>query len=236
MFESLAADSKLSELYARAWEEVKDPSRIWVRRSWSYGDHLEVARGIILGGALSPLYLAASSQLGSPPVGQTAPLCYHMNRGRILPVETISGTLADWVPILQEAAKTGESLLVVTKAIESADVLGAMITNAEKNVVSCCPISPGACDLNLLMPSRSVFSRRPASIRDYSDLSKLHPVNEVIVRRSASLVLVEPGHALSHLATDISVISVGGTHVENQDDRLKLACFELDRLESKDQR
>ena len=199
------AHSDLLATLQQVRSSVPDDRHIWGAIADSFETVSIPRRGLLLGGAHSPLFLrdrAASADV---------PWTVTLRNARVLPCEP--DALADfrvWLPVLETAAKTRESLLFVTTTIDP-EFLRTLLVNLLQNTLSACvahPLAGRAAGRALNAP--------PAQLNEWPLFA------EARVRRSASVLFPADAEAAAtpHLA-DLAEIRVGGRNFDDQMDRLR---------------
>ena len=204
-----------SDLFATLQQvrgSVPDDRHIWGALADGFETVCVRRRGLLLGGAHSPLFLR------DRPASADVPWTITLRNVRVLPCE--SGALADfrvWLPVLEAAAQARESLLFVSTTIDP-EFLRTLLVNFLQNTLSACVVHPLAG-----RAAGRALSAPPAQLSEWPLFA------EARVRRSVSVLFPAEAEAAAapHL-TDVAEIRVGGSHFEDQMDRLRFLLNELE--------
>lgn len=117
---------------------------------------------------------------------------------------------------MEARVQSGESLLIVTREVSS-ELLHTFVVNSIKETLSCCVIRDAES-----LPGWGFaaapwkFVRTPPNREDV-----LPRAAEAWVRRTATVLFPEANSEWRSLASDVTVISVGGENHDDQQDRLR---------------
>ncbi len=202
----------LLAILKEARASVPDYRHIWAALGEGFETISVRRRGLLLGGAHSPLFLR------DRPASADVPWTVTLHNVRVLPCSP--GALSDfrvWLPVLEAAAQARESLLFVATTIDS-EFLRTLVVNLLQNTLTACVVHPrteSAAGRSLSAP--------PAQLGEWLLFS------EARVRRSAAVLFpAEAVAAVTPHLTDVVEIRVGGRNFDDQMDRLRFLMNELE--------
>lgn len=208
----------LSELLAEVRYTVQDSRFLWCTGSIGFETTVTRERGIVLGGAMSPMFLLDRRDTE---LSYRAPWTVKLYRPRILVLrEEDASSIQEWVPMLEALAKKEESLLVVAEKMDPT-VLNTLIVNFRREVLSCCAVWNGS--LSGIATLANVHPTLPTTP------DKLHRASQVWVRKGATVIFPEPDDRLGSSTREIVVVNIGGTDVDNQLARMRAFMKALSR-------
>ena len=166
---SANSDSSIGEIIAEAMQKVGKDGVITVEDGKSLENELEVVEGMQFDrGYLSPYFITNAdkqrSQLDNPYI--------------LLHDKKIS-TIRDLIPLLEQVAKAGRSLLIVAEDVEG-DALATLVVNNMRGILKTCAVkAPGFGD------------RRKAMLED------------IAVLTGGTVIAEETGHTLEKVTLDL---------------------------------
>ncbi len=191
---------------------IPDDRHIWPALAEDFETVTMRRRGLLLGGAHSPLFLR------DRPSSADVPWTVNLRNVRVLPCP--AGALTDWralLPVLEAAAQARESLLFVSTKIDP-EFLATLVVNLLQNTLTACVAHP----LTGSAAARAL-NATPAQLAEWPLFDQAR------VRRSASVLLpAEAVAAATHNLTDVVEIRVGGRNFDDQMDRLRFLMNELE--------
>ena len=191
---------------------VPDDRYIWAALAEGFETNSARRRGLLLGGAQSPLFLR------DRPASAEVPWTVTLRNVRVLPCAP--GALSDfrvWLPVLEAAAQARESLLFVTTTID-AEFLRTLVVNLLQNTLTACVVRPLTGS-----PAGRALNAPPAQLAEWPLFA------EARVRRSASVLLpAEAEAAAAPNLNEVTEIRVGGRNFDDQMDRLRFLMNELE--------
>ncbi len=206
------ADPDLPATLQQVRASVPDDRHIWAALSDGFETTFVRRRGLLLGGAHSPLFLR------DRPASSDVPWTVTLRNVRVLPCAP--GALSDfrvWLPVLEAAAQARESLLFVSTTIDP-EFLHTLVVNLLQNTLAACVVHPLAG-----RAAGRALSTPPAQLSEWPLFS------EARVRRSASVLFpAETEAAVTPHLTDVSEIRVGGRNFDDQMDRLRFLMNEFE--------
>jgi len=190
-----------------------DSRHIWCSAADGFETTVAQRQGVVLGGAWSPHFLR-DKWSGWWEVPWTVVL----RNPSIVRIERTVTSFTEWVPVMEAVAQAGESLLVVTTEI-STELLHTFIVNSLKETLSCCVIRPAdnlsSWGGSTLSASWDFVSSPPAT------KLQLPKAVEAWSRRNATVVFPTADSDWRMMASEITLISVGGRNQDDQHDRLR---------------
>jgi hypothetical protein len=217
-----AAD--LLTLIAQARRQVADDRYIWCSAADGFESQIKQRRGLLLGGALSPHFLREAGVMWSE-----IPWTVRLLRCRVAVCTdaAVQEPLAEWLPLLEGAAKAGETVLVVTETMGS-EMLMTLVVNLLKGTLGVCAARPARTRYG--HPEPGIESLGKPATTPPQNHERLPLVAEAWIRRSAAALF--PGAAdgmPSSALQDFAMIETGGENHEDQYDRLKFLMGELQK-------
>jgi hypothetical protein len=224
----------LAELLKGVQGRMLDRTAVWCERSLTQKSRVEFRKALVLGGAHSPGYLCREPRWGT--AQKKVPWVFWAARPRILVAETIDGTLRDWLPFLEAAAKAGDSVLLVSPEARNEELLAVFLVNTHRESLLCCPVLPGAAQENLhalstqLASDAGILGRGKAPSAEL--FARLPRAAEVSVRADAALVLPNDDQGWDAISSEVAILHVGGQNYDDQQERLEALSREIQGLES----
>ena len=203
-------------LLAELRRSIVDDRLIWCLAGDGFETTVSYRQGLILGGAWSPRFLHDRSAFG-----WGVPWTMYLRTPAVVTIDKAVAPLAEWLPLMEERAQAGESLLVVTREV-STELLHTFIVNSLRETLACCLIrdEPGWGVWAHNTPWRFAITPPPRA-----DL--LPRAVEGWVRRTATILFPAADSGWRSAASDVAVISVGGENHEDQQDRLRFLMKEV---------
>lgn len=196
---------------------MPDERYIWCTASETFASRIVSRRGLLLGGAYSPHFLRdASAMRWETPWSVRLRHCRIAVCGR-----AAQEPLSAWLPLMEKVAGAGESLLVVTDAIDS-ELLATFVVNAFKGTLSVCVSHP--------IQKRSDGIAAGAELATPpTDPAQLLRVEEIWARRTATVCFPNATDSLASAPAlqGFAIIETGGENHEDQYDRLRFLMREL---------
>jgi len=197
-------DAAIGELVADAVEQVGSEGVVSVEEAKGTETTLEVVEGMQFDrGYLSPYFVTDAAKMEAV-----------LDDPVILLYEKKLAIMKDLLPLLEQVAKAGKSLLVVAEEVES-EVLATLVLNKIRGVLSCAAVkAPGFGD------------RRKAMLEDVAILTGGRAITEELGLKLESLTLDDLGRAKRVVMDRESTTIVGGL---GQKARIAGRCDELRR-------
>lgn len=197
-------DAALGDLVADAMEKVGGEGVVSVEEAKGTETSLEVVEGMQLDrGFLSPYFITDPGKMEAI-----------LESPAILLFDKKIASIKDLLPLLEQLAKTRESLLVIAEDVE-ADALATLVVNKLRGILACCAVkAPGYGD------------RRKAMMEDIACITGGRFISSDLGVDLASVKLTDCGRA-SRVVIDkdsTTIIGGGGTKVE-----LKARCQDIRR-------
>ena len=196
-----------------------DPRRIWYRRALGFSTRVEFTRGLILGGAHSPLFLRGDHP--ADPVTRRVPAALVAARVRLAVCSGAAAPLERWLPLLEAAREAGEALLIVTGEAVADDLLETLLVNCDRRALMACAVLPAGG-----RPDRLAGAVR-GDAPDAWMREELPRFELALVRRDASVLLEGPEDARPDT---VAVVHVGGADVRDVVPRLEAFARAVGRL------
>jgi hypothetical protein len=211
----------LQSILAEVRRSVADDRLIWCVAADGFETTVSHRPGLILGGAWSPRFLRDRGAFG-----WDVPWTLYLRAPAIVPIDKAVAPLAEWLPLMEEKARAGEALLLITREL-STELLHTFIVNSLRETLACCVIredlgAPGWGVATHNTPWR--FAVTPPQRADH-----LPRATEAWVRRTATVVFPAADSAWRSAASDVAVISTGGENHEDQQDRLRFLMKAIQR-------
>ncbi len=181
-------DTAIGNLVADAMEKVGDEGVITVEESKTTETQLEVVEGLQFDrGFLSPYLITDTEKMEAV-----------LEDVRVLLTDRKIAVMKDLLPILEQVARTGQSILIVGEDIES-EALATLVVNKIRGTLKCVAVkAPGFGD------------RRKAMLEDIAILTGGQVVAEELGIKFESLDLKELGHAARIVVDKDSTTIIGG--------------------------
>lgn len=215
--------SDLVEILDKVRNECDDSRLIWGRPSIGFDTTIRRVKGAVLGGSWSPRFLHKDSSRSALP--WTIPWAVRLQYVRVLIFENVTLSLNNCLPLLEEIARAGESLLIVTEDIEP-EMIAALLVNHQKGVLKCCAIR-NKDRLSIEHSQSQILGKSWQYLPKKA--SELPLVHEVCVRKEATVVLPNDPYKIVDNFGDIIMIEVGGEDYDDQQRRLRFLMNKLRR-------
>jgi hypothetical protein len=207
----------LLDILAEVRPSVPDSRFIWCVAADGFETTVSHRQGLIIGGAWSPHFLRDGGDFW-----WDVPWTVRLWAPRIATIDRAITPLAQWLPLMEAVAKTGESLLVVTREI-SAELLQTFIVNSLKKSLSCCVVRVAENLHGYGLTATGVpweFVESPSRTAD-----RLPQAAEAWIRRTATVLFPSTNPTSDYewrsSLSDVAIISVGGENHDDQLDRLR---------------
>jgi chaperonin GroEL len=204
-------DPAIGELVADAMEKVGGEGVITVEESRTTDTTLDVVEGMQFDrGFQSPYFITNAEKMEAV-----------LEDVVVLLDERKIGSLADFLPLLDQVAKAGRPLLVVAEEVEG-EALATLIVNQIRGVLKSCAVkAPGFGD------------RRKAMLQDMAVLTGGLVLSEEAGMKLESMTLEQLGRAKRVVADkDTTTIIGGGGERAAIDGRIKQIRLEMDKATS----
>jgi chaperonin GroEL len=204
-------DPAIGELVADAMEKVGGEGVITVEESRTTDTTLEVVEGMQFDrGFQSPYFISNAEKMEAV-----------LEDVYVLLDERKIGSLADFLPLLDQVAKAGRPLLVVSEEVEG-EALATLIVNQIRGVLKSCAVkAPGFGD------------RRKAMLQDMAVLTGGLVLSEEAGMKLESMTLEQLGRAKRVVADkDTTTIIGGGGERAAIDGRIRQIRLEMDKATS----
>jgi chaperonin GroEL len=181
-------DSAIGELVAEAMERVGGEGVITVEESKTTETQLEVVEGLQFDrGYLSPYFITDPEKMEAV-----------LEDARVLLTDRKVGVMKDLLPILEQVARTGESILLIAEDVEG-EALATLVVNKIRGALKCVAVkAPGFGD------------RRKAMLEDIAILTGGQVVAEELGIKFESLELKELGRATRVVVDKDNTTIIGG--------------------------
>jgi chaperonin GroEL len=181
-------DSTIGELVAEAMERVGGEGVITVEESKTTETQLEVVEGLQFDrGYLSPYFITDPEKMEAV-----------LEDARVLLTDRKVGVMKDLLPILEQVARTGESILLLAEDVEG-EALATLVVNKIRGALKCVAVkAPGFGD------------RRKAMLEDIAILTGGQVVAEELGIKFESLELKELGRAKRVVVDKDNTTLIGG--------------------------
>jgi len=181
-------DLAIGELVADAMEKVGGEGVITVEESKTTETQLEVVEGLQFDrGYLSPYFVTDPEKMEAV-----------LEDARVLLTDRKIGVMKDLLPILEQVARTGESILFIAEDVEG-EALATLVVNKIRGALKCAAVkAPGYGD------------RRKAMLEDIAILTAGQVVAEELGIKFESLELKELGRAKRILVDKDNTTIIGG--------------------------
>ena len=181
-------DPAIGELVADAMEKVGGEGVITVEESKTTETQLEVVEGLQFDrGYLSPYFVTDPEKMEAV-----------LEDARILLTDKKIGVMKDLLPILEQVARSGESILIVAEDVEG-EALATLVVNKIRGALKCVAVkAPGYGD------------RRKAMLEDIGILAGGQVVTEELGIKFESLELKELGRAKRVVVDKDATTLIGG--------------------------
>jgi chaperonin GroEL len=181
-------DPAIGELVADAMERVGGEGVITVEESKTTETQLEVVEGLQFDrGYLSPYFITDPEKMEAV-----------LEDARVLLTDRKVGVMKDLLPILEQVARTGESILLIAEDVEG-EALATLVVNKIRGALKCVAVkAPGFGD------------RRKAMLEDVAIVTGGQVVAEELGIKFESLELKELGRAQRVVVDKDSTTIIGG--------------------------
>jgi chaperonin GroEL len=181
-------DAAIGELVADAMERVGGEGVITVEESKTTETQLEVVEGLQFDrGYLSPYFITDPEKMEAV-----------LEDARVLLTDRKIGVMKDLLPILEQVARTGESILLIAEDVEG-EALATLVVNKIRGALKCVAVkAPGFGD------------RRKAMLEDIAILTGGQVVAEELGIKFESLELKELGRAKRIVVDKDNTTIIGG--------------------------
>ena len=181
-------DPAIGELVADAMEKVGGEGVITVEESKTTETQLEVVEGLQFDrGYLSPYFVTDPEKMEAV-----------LEDARVLLTDRKIGVMKDLLPILEQVARTGESILFIAEDVEG-EALATLVVNKIRGALKCAAVkAPGYGD------------RRKAMLEDVAILTGGQVVAEELGIKFESLELKELGRAKRIVVDKDNTTIIGG--------------------------
>jgi chaperonin GroEL len=185
---SAHGDATIGQLVADAVEKVGPEGIVEVEEAKGTETTLDVVEGMQLDkGFLSPYFVTDPERMEAV-----------LDRPLILLVDRKVAAVAEILPVLEEAAKAGRSILVVAESVDG-EALAALVVNKLRGVIAACAVkAPGFGE------------RRRAILGDIGVLTGTQPVSDELGRKLESVTIEELGSAERVVVTKDDTTIIGG--------------------------
>jgi chaperonin GroEL len=181
-------DPAIGRLVADAVDRVGPEGVIEVEEAKGTETTLDVVEGMQLDkGYLSPYFVTDAERMEAV-----------LDRPLVLLADRTIGAVADILPVLEEAAKAGRSILIIAETVER-EALAALVVNKLRGTLAAAAVKAPAFG-----------ERRKAMLEDIGVLVGAHPVSEELGRTLESVTLEELGSAERVVITKDTTTIIGG--------------------------
>lgn len=201
---------------------VGDPRAIWCRRALDYASRVELAQGLLFGGAHSPLFLSTDHPLD--PITRRLPAALTVPRARIATLSGPADPMEAWLPFLEALREAGESLIAVSAEPLPLDVLETFVVNTERRTLIACAVHPAGASpgpqaahaehaehaartTQAARTPQAALLNVPVNVPTPDMREELPFFETALVRRDATVLLDGPADALPDR---VALIHVGG--------------------------
>ncbi len=208
---SAGNDTSIGELIADAMEKVGHDGVITVEESKSTGTNLKVVEGMQFDkGYISPYFVTDAERMESV-----------LEDAYVLCVNKKINLIADLVPVLEQVARDGRSLLIIAEDVEG-EALATLVVNTMRKVLRAVAVkAPGFGD------------RRKAMLEDICVLTGGQLFTEELGIKLENVTVQMLGQAKRVTVTkDETTIVVGEEHKKAVDERVKLIKRQIETSDS----
>ena len=207
-----AGNSKeIGELISEAMEKVGHDGVITVEESKSFGTNLKVVEGMQFDkGYISPYFVTDAERMESV-----------LEDAYVLCVNKKINLIADLVPVLEQVARDGRSLLLIAEDVEG-EALATLVVNTMRKVLRAVAVkAPGFGD------------RRKAMLEDIAILTGGEMFTEELGIKLENVTTQMMGHAKRVTVTkDETTIVVGDETKKSVDERIRLIKKQVEASDS----
>ena len=208
---SAGNDTSVGELIADAMEKVGHDGVITVEESKSTGTHLKLVEGMQFDkGYISPYFITDAERMEAV-----------LEDAYVLCVNKKINLISDLVPILEQVARDGRSLLLIAEDVEG-EALATLVVNTMRKVLRAVAVkAPGFGD------------RRKAMLEDIAILTGGEMFTEELGIKLENVTVQMLGQAKRVTVTkDNTTIVVGDEHKEAVAERVKLIKRQIETSDS----
>ncbi len=208
---SAGNDNSIGELIADAMEKVGHDGVITVEESKSTGTNLKVVEGMQFDkGYISPYFVTDAERMEAV-----------LEDAYVLCVNKKVNLIADLVPVLEQVARDGRSLLIIAEDVEG-EALATLVVNTMRKVLRAVAVkAPGFGD------------RRKAMLEDICVLTGGQMFTEELGIKLENVTVQMLGQAKRVTVTkDETTIVVGDEHKKAVDERVKLIKRQIETSDS----
>ena len=205
--------SDLLDILAELRPSVPDSRLLWCMPADGFETTVSHRQGLILGGAWSPHFLRDRGDFW-----WDVPWVMRLRFPRIVTIEKAIAPISEWLPLMEAIAKAGESLLLVTREVET-ELLRTFIVNSLKEALACCVVRVAEDPAGYGLPAASI----PWEVVEATPKTPDHlpRAAEAWVRRTATVLFPASDNEWQSAVGELTIISVGGENHEDQQDRLR---------------
>ena len=208
---SAGNNHEIGELIAEAMEKVGHDGVITVEESKSFGTNLKVVEGMQFDkGYISPYFVTDAERMEAV-----------LEDAYVLCVNKKINLIADLVPILEQVARDGRSLLIIAEDVEG-EALATLVVNTMRKVLRAVAVkAPGFGD------------RRKAMLEDIAILTGGEMFTEELGIKLENITVQMLGRAKRVTVTkDNTTIVVGDENKAKVDERIKLIKRQIEASDS----
>ena len=208
---SAGNNSEIGELIAEAMEKVGHDGVITVEESKSFGTNLKVVEGMQFDkGYISPYFVTDPERMEAV-----------LDDAYVLCVNKKINLIADLVPVLEQVARDGRSLLLIAEDVEG-EALATLVVNTMRKVLRAVAVkAPGFGD------------RRKAMLEDIAILTGGQMFTEELGIKLENITVQMLGKAKRVTVTkDNTTIVVGDENKERVADRVRLIKKQIEQSDS----
>jgi chaperonin GroEL len=208
---SAGNNSEIGELIAEAMEKVGNEGVITVEESKSFGTNLKVVEGMQFDkGYISPYFVTDTERMEAV-----------LEDAYVLCVNKKINLIQDLVPILEQVAREGKSLLLIAEDVEG-EALATLVVNTMRKVIRAVAVkAPGFGD------------RRKAMLEDIAILTGGEMFTEELGTKLENLTIDMMGSAKRVTVTkDETTIVVGDATKEAVKERISLIKKQIEQSDS----
>ena len=208
---SAGNNHEIGELIAEAMEKVGHDGVITVEESKSFGTNLKVVEGMQFDkGYISPYFVTDAERMEAV-----------LEDAYVLCVNKKINLIADLVPILEQVARDGRSLLIIAEDVEG-EALATLVVNTMRKVLRAVAVkAPGFGD------------RRKAMLEDIAILTGGEMFTEELGIKLENITVQMLGRAKRVTVTkDNTTIVVGDENKAKVDERVKLIKRQIEASDS----
>ncbi|RAI15139.1 MAG: chaperonin GroEL [Candidatus Melainabacteria bacterium] len=208
---SAGNNPEIGELIAEAMEKVGHDGVITVEESKSFGTNLKVVEGMQFDkGYISPYFITDAERMEAV-----------LEDAYVLCVNKKINLIADLVPVLEQVAREGKSLLLIAEDVEG-EALATLVVNTMRKVIRAVAVkAPGFGD------------RRKAMLEDIAILTGGEMFTEELGIKLENVTLQMMGKAKRVTVTkDETTIVVGNETKQAVDERVRLIRKQIETTDS----